>query len=153
MLDAATYAIERAICGKANAYAKQFAQPNGWTVISAEDAKHPDYAACDNAMRGRVEQYELLTNTPDRFGAYVSNDGLSVTTWTGDRLGSCYLGRGWRVHSYMGSRMYQATAWINGREFTGRTFGGGMLILLRETAASRRTTTIVALCAPLQKTA
>lgn len=140
MIDAATYAAERAICDKAEAYARATMLRNGKQTcyLTAEEAKHPDYAACDNAMRGRVEQYELRTNTPERFGAYVSSDGKSFTTWTGDVLGSCYLGSGWRVNSYVGSRMYQATAWVNGREFTGRTFGAGMCVSLRETAASKR---------------
>lgn len=146
MIDTATYATERAICDKAQAYADKIMGvriQNGVAkrqrnFLTAEEAAHPDYAACDNAMRGRVEQYELLTNTPERFGAYVSSDGKHVTTWTGDILGTCYLGAGWRSNSWIGPRQYQATAWINGREFTGRTFGAGTFIGLRETAASAR---------------
>lgn len=107
-------------------------------------------AACDNAMRGRVEQFELLTDTPERFIAYVGKNrrnGMGVdravgssydlTTWTGDLLGSVTLGSGW-VNSYVGSLMFQAYARVNGREFTGRTFGEGMSIVLRETAESKR---------------
>lgn len=153
MIDAATCAIERAICDKAQAYAAQFVQRNGWTVLTAEQAAHPDYAACDNAMRGRVEQYELLTATPERFVAYIAAEQTReqvdatnyvacrrwhITTWAGDVLGTVVLGSGWRVNSCFGPRMYQATAWVNGREFTGRTFGAGMCISLRETAASKR---------------
>jgi hypothetical protein len=106
--------------------------------LTAEECMHPDYAACNNEMRGRVEQYEILSDPPAQLSAYVSSTGEHVTTWTGDILGRCTLGRGWRVHSYVGSRMYQATAWINGREYTGRTFGSGMFVNLRETAASKR---------------
>jgi len=140
MIDAATYATERAICDKAHAYARATMATRGprCNFLTAEETKHPDYAACDNAMRGRVEQYELLTTTPERFGAYVSSDGKHITTWTGDVLGTCYLGAGWRSRSWVDSRQYQATAWINGREFTGRTFGAGMYIGLRETASSAR---------------
>ena len=140
MIDAQTYAIERAICDRAGAYARATMLRNGkpTNYLTAEEAKHPDYAACNNDMRGRVEQYELLTDTPERFAAYVASDGRSITTWTGDVLGSCYLGSGWRVRSYVGSRMYQAKAWVNGRQFTGRTFGAGTCITLRETAASKR---------------
>lgn len=140
MIDAATYALERAICDKAQAYARATMAARGprCNFLTAEEAAHPDYAACDNAMRGRVEQYELLTNLPERFGAYVSSDGKNVTTWTGDILGSCYLGAGWKHRGFTAPRQYQATAWINGREFTGRTFGSGMFIGLRETAASKR---------------
>lgn len=145
MIDAATYAIERAICDKAEVYRA------GRTVITAEEAKHPDYAACDNAMRGRVEQYELRTNPPETFVAYVGKakrNGMGVdrivgqsyglTTWMGDELGNATLGSSWRVNSYVGSRMYQIYAWMSGREYTGRGFGEGMAVVLRETAASRR---------------
>ena len=61
-----------------------------------------------------------------------------VTTWMGDVLGTCTLGTGWRVNSYVGSRMYQIHARIAGREYTGRGFGEGMAVVLRETAASKR---------------
>jgi hypothetical protein len=120
--------------------------------MSSELCAHPDYAACDNAMRGRVEQYEILTNPPERLSAYVGEplgDGApldkfgdrsrrSLTVWTGDQIGAIFLGKGWRSTSYIGSRMYQAHATIAGRRYTGRTFGEGMLVNLRETAASRR---------------
>ncbi len=61
-----------------------------------------------------------------------------LTNWHGEILGTCYLGTGWRVNSYIGSRMYQVYATINGREYTGRSFGEGMSVVLRETAASKR---------------
>ena len=140
MIDAATYTIERAICDKATAYAHATMAARGprCNFLTKEEAAHPDYAACDNAMRGRVEQYELLTNPPERFVAYVSSDGASITTWAGDRLGSCWLGSGWSVNSYVSSRMYQVHATINGRTYTGRSAGRGMYASLRETAASKR---------------
>lgn len=136
------YAIERAICSKAEAYAESVMCEGGSkrkrNYLTKDEAAHPDYAACDNAMRGRVEQFEILTEKPSRFGAYIgervpNSSNHYVTTWTGDIVGTCYLGAGWRVHSYVGSRMYQATAWIAGKEFTGRTFGKGMCVSLRET--------------------
>ena len=150
MLSPEQYAIERAICDKAQAFWNVNAtfSKNGWSSLSAELAQHPDYAACDNAMRGRVEQYEILRDLPEQLTAYVSSEQTReqrdatnyiacrryVTTWTGDILGECYLGSGWPVRSFIGPRMYQATAWIGGREYTGRTFGPGMCINLRLTA-------------------
>ena len=134
------YLIEREVCARADAYWKAHATygRGGWSSMSAELAAHPDYAACDNAMRGRVEQYEILTAPPAKLSAYVSSDGVTLTTWAGDVLGQVYLGCGWRVHSHIGSRMYQAFAWIDGREYTGRTYGKGMLVNLRLTAAAQR---------------
>ena len=139
MIDAATYTIERAICDKAEAVMRELwpAWAKGGVIPQAV-CDHPDYKACDNAMRGRVEQYELLTNPPERFVAYVARDGISVTTWMGDRLGSCWLGSGWRVAGYVNSRMYQVHATIGGRTYTGRSPGRGMYVSLRETAASKR---------------
>lgn len=40
-----------------------------------------------NSETGKVEQYRLREEKPDRFGAYLSCDGKAVTTWTGDILG------------------------------------------------------------------
>lgn len=151
MIDAATYAIERAICDKAQA-----ALEAGWPgharggAVPQAVCGHPDYKACDNAMRGRVEQYELRTNPPETFVAYVgkakrngmgvdriAGQSYSLTTWMGDELGNATLGSSWRVNSFIGSRMYQIYAWMSGREYTGRGFGEGCAVVLRETAASR----------------
>ena len=147
------YATERAICDRATEVLRTLAPDvykRGGAVPEAVTS-HPDYLACDSAMQGRVGQFELLTDTPAAFVAYVGaylKDGMGVdrtygagyalTVWTGDRIGRVTLGAGWRVNSYVGSRMYQAYATVNGREFTGRTFGEGMSVTLRETAASKR---------------
>jgi len=61
-----------------------------------------------------------------------------LTDWHGNRLGSCALASSWRVNSWIGSRMYQIYAWANGKEYTGRGFGEGMVVVLRETALSKR---------------
>lgn len=55
----ADYERERAICDKAIAYAEQFRKPNGWIVLTGEEAAHPDYAACNNAMRDSAQSREL----------------------------------------------------------------------------------------------
>lgn len=129
------YDRERAICDNADAYWRAHATfGRSGSSLSAELAKHPDYAACDNAMRGRVQAFEIRRDMPERFTAYVSGDGTHITTWPGDVLGVCTLGRGWRVRSWIGSRMYQAYARVNGVLYTGRTFGGGMYINLRRCA-------------------
>jgi hypothetical protein len=160
MLTPEQYALERTLVDKADAtMCELWADHAKGGAIPLEVFTHPDYWAVDNAMRGRVEQYELLTNTPETFVAYVGKPaewgseserargydmggnatrGHTLTTCTGDVLGTVRLGSGWRVKSFVGSRMYQAYAHVNGREFTGRTFGEGMSVVLRETAASKR---------------
>lgn len=125
------YAIERAICDKAHAYrmANATYDRDGWSTLSKVLAAHPDYAACDNAMRGRVEQYEVLRDLPERFSAYVSADGAQVTTWTGDILGSAKVTASWRT----GRRtcMYQYVVTVGGKRYTGRCQGAGMLLNLQ----------------------
>lgn len=135
------YAVERDMCEGGTKRRRYY--------LTAEEAAHPDYAACDNAMRGRVEQYEILTGRPERFVAYMgqpdrracnyeSAQPWPVTTFAGNRLGYAQMVSSWRVRSYVGSTMYQFRARIAEREYTGRGFGEGMSIVFRETAASKR---------------
>ncbi len=114
MLTAEVYATERAICDRAGA-----------SSLPAEAA------GCDNAMRGRVEQYEILTARPDRLTVYVGSDGATVTTWTGDALGTAYETSRWRVRSYVGSHMHSYRVRIAGRTYVGRGFGASMSLNLR----------------------
>lgn len=154
-IDQATYETERAICDKAEAYAKAKRAARGpkCNYITADEAAHPDYAACDNAMRGRVEQFELLSNPPERLFAYIGDaapNGMGIerqagrtyplTVWTGAPIGYCTLPTKWRQGW---NDMYQVYAWVRGkdgveREYTGRGQGVGMCVSLRETAASKR---------------
>lgn len=149
MLNETDYQSLRAICDKADAYWKANATGNS---MSAELAAHPDYAACTNEMRGRVEQFEILRDMPEIIGAYMSQtreqrEGTNyvacrlwnVTTWTGNILGTAQISSSWSTpKSFVGSRMYQFKARIGGREYTGRGYGEGMSIVFRETAASKR---------------
>ena len=131
ILTAERYAIERATCDKA--------------------AAHPDYAACDNAMRGRVAQYELLTNPPERFVAYIgkplqeakpethnkyisdnANRRWRVTTWTGDHLGVAEVTSTWRTpRSFVSSTMSSYRVTMAGKVYHGRSAGEGMAISLK----------------------
>lgn len=139
------YAIERAICDKAEAYyatATRLKRGKACNYLTAQECTHPDYAACDNDMRGRVEQYEILTEMPHTIVAYLGKQDIfgiwPVTVWTGVDIGRARETSSWRVNSYVGSRMYQFEARIAGRTYTGRGFGDGMCIVLRETAKSKR---------------
>ena len=140
MLTAEQYALERAIVDRAEAYRERVTTKGrgGWSVLTAEQAAHPDYAACDNAMRGRVEQYEVRTRLPEHVAAYVGKGGQHVTTWAGDPLGVARVLSSWPVRSYVGSRMRQYCVCINGANYTGRGFGEGMLVMLRRVASERR---------------
>lgn len=149
-LTAEQYEIERAICDKADAYFDAHCETHkgGWCTLSAELAANPDYKACDNAMRGRVEQYEILRDLPETIFAYIGSgmrNGMGcdrivgqsypVTVWTGLIIGSATRGTSWRQGWV---EMYQFYARVGGREYTGRGQGEGMYIKLRETAESKR---------------
>lgn len=141
VLTAERYAIERAICDKAEAYRKRVAVlPNGKprNYLTAAEAQHPDYAACDNAMRGRVEQYELLTNPPERFTAYISSKPVEhrITTWCGDELGTAMCMSTWRTpRSFVSSTLSEWHVMMAGRKYVGRSAGHGMAINLRRVKA------------------
>lgn len=142
MLTPETYATERAICDKAAAYWKANAtySRGGWSNMSAALAAHPDYAACDNAMRGRVEQFELARDRPDRFTAYIQEDNALafITTWTGDKLGDVTYS-GPRHRNNFGARWQQLTVrtiwgdWYSGRWY----FDAQQCINLRRVKAPR----------------
>lgn len=142
------YALERAICDKAAAYAEAvMSEGTGKrkrNYITAAEAALPEYSACTNDMRGRVEQFEILRDLPENLGAYIgyrdSNDseGLPLTVWTGLQIGTCtiverkFRGR-WRFDP-----SFNCYATIGGREYYGVTAGVGCYVGLRETAASKR---------------
>lgn len=130
----ADYENERAICDKANAYAEQFKQRGGWIVIPQEAAQHPDYVTCNNAMRGRVDRFELLRDMPDKFTAYLENgkpDGIGarlvVTCWSSDPLGFAVVNSISQPRSsWVSSRQRYGRAMINGREYAWQGPGAGM---------------------------
>lgn len=153
-ISAEQYAIERAICDKAAEYAERVLCEGGESrkrhCLTAEEMQHPDYAACNNDMQGRVEQYELLNNPPEVIFAYVGAPAplrntldseqhagriYPITVWTGHVIGNATRGNGWR-QGY--DTFHQYYARIAGREYTGRSTGPGMWIKLRETAESKR---------------
>lgn len=134
-LDAAGYAAARAICDRADHYFARVARDprtlRRVNFLTAEQAAHPDYAACSNDMRGRVQQYELLTNPPERFVAYIGKGG-TLTTWTGHLLGRADVTSTRRTpHSFVSSSMSSYRVTMAGKVYHGRSAGEGMAIALR----------------------
>lgn len=68
----------------------------------------------------------------------VVGSSYEITDGQGNVLGNATKGSSWRVNSYIGTHMHQFYARINGREYTGRSFGTGMSIRLRLTAAEMK---------------
>lgn len=112
MLTQKQYAAERAIVDAAETYAREIMRGGKRTFLTPDEAANPLYAACDNAMRGRVEQYDVLTTCPDRVFAYVSfetydgaprvgdpkrGDRAKVRVWTGLDIGEGLVENVWRA--------------------------------------------------------
>ena len=140
-----TYTIERSICDRAKAYAESvMVDPitgKRRNFLTAEESAHSDYAACDNDMRGRVEQFEILRDLPDVIVAYlgeVFRGTFPVQVWTGLAIGNARCVSEWRVNSYMSTTRGAFRATIGGREYHGRGFGAGMSIVLRAVKGSTR---------------
>lgn len=132
------YERERAICDKAAAYwqANATFTRGGYSSMSQELCAHPDYAACTNEMRGRVEQWELLRDLPEKFGAYLSSDSRHITTWTGDVLGSAWILSSRPNRGFVSSRYYYGRANIGGKLYSWQGNGEGMLCRLRALKAA-----------------
>lgn len=63
--------------------------------------------------------------TPDYIVAYPSDNNI-LTDWHGIVIGTWKTVASWSVESYIGSRMHQIEARVNGIVYTGRGFGKGM---------------------------
>lgn len=121
------YNAARVICDKATAYweAHCSRSRSGWSSLTAEQAAHPDFAACTTEMRGRVEQYELHRDKPERFTGYVT--GANVATWNGMALGKVTWSGHWQRNNF-GGRWRAVTMradWgdtYHGREYASRQF-------------------------------
>lgn len=138
-ISSASYAVERAICDRAAATLERLWPDHAQGgAIPADVTQHLDWQACNNDMRGRVEQYKLIHNTPDRLTCYLDSN-LRPCVWTGRLLSTqpAHVASRWRVNSHVGSHMHQFYVWIAGRQFTGRSFGAGWCINLTETAESK----------------
>ena len=128
------YQRERAICDKANDYWKANATHgrNG-SSMSADLAAHPDYATCTNAMRGRVEQFEILRDLPEKFTAYLASDcpdmpgnNIAVQVWAGDILGRAWVYSIGKRRGMTGDRQRYGRARIGGKLYTWQGPGAGM---------------------------
>lgn len=128
------YLRDRAICDKANAYWQANASHSrSGSSMSAELAANPDYAACTNAIRGRVEQFEILRDLPEKFTAYLASTGadmpgnnLPVTVWSGDVLGTAWVYTIGKRRNMCGDRQRYGRARIGGKIYAWQGPGAGM---------------------------
>ena len=90
---------------------------NGRTVLSPEDLKTmPEQPTADEISS--IEVYEFITNPPDKYFLYVDAKKNIVTTWTGEVLGKCYLGRKYKSNMKDVRQSIDVYA-INGKKYFG----------------------------------
>lgn len=104
------------------AWAVQFRQSNGWTVIPTS-VKAPVNARMTNKQRSALELLRFRSQSSNVWTVYDHTDGLdsrgTVTTWMGDVLGRVTSRRFYR--GGFGARMcFVRFTGIDGREWAGR---------------------------------
>ncbi len=82
-------------------------------------------AGCTVEHEGRTFEAGGAVVTPERIFAYCGPDRV-LTDWHGSPLGTWRTVASWPVFSYMGSRMCQIEARVDGVTYTGRGFGEGL---------------------------
>jgi hypothetical protein len=118
------------------AFRKRLAEFEAWLgdrrSVHVSEIEAAGLSDVTNDMRGAVELYELNRDRPEKFTAYVSSDGKSITTWMGDILGNItYTRQDSRRRSWHNDKMRTVYATIWGRRYYGRNSGNGMVINLR----------------------
>ena len=93
---------------------------NGWASYKPEDkpATVPDVT---NEERSALEVYDFVNNPPDKYFLYVDEVNRTVTTWTGEKLGSItFLGVPYRCGRYrFAKRQSIRVTGINGVKYSG----------------------------------
>jgi hypothetical protein len=73
--------------------------------------------------------------TDEHVIAYVGkrqpNGIRDLTDWHGNAIGICFITSTWPIRSFMSSTMHQLQATIDGKAYTGRGMGEGMICRLR----------------------
>lgn len=118
-------------------FSKPYIQRNGWTVIPA-DAPRPLFEGAElttdaiNAFSTAAELYQLATEKPDKFSAYVTaTKGFNVTTWTGETIGAVIDRTAYHCNNF-GAKF--RTIWIRaewGATYYGREYDSHDLVNFR----------------------
>lgn len=69
--------------------------------------------------------------TAERATVYLGENG-QITLWSGKPVGTYKITKTWRTPRSFVSSMSQVYAWIDGRQYTGRSAGVGMVCNLRK---------------------
>ena len=99
----------------------------GYAVLGDRDPSEVNHFVCYGCADSR-ERADMAT--ADRFFAYLSSDGRTVTTWTGAALADVTSERERRV-GFGGCRVYVRATDRTGRKWYGNGPGRGMYVRLR----------------------
>lgn len=87
---------------------------------------------CTIEFEGRTFTSGGAVVTDDYIVGYMSSDMTKLQTWHGDVISDVVTITGkWRINSWVSSHMYQVRVNVNGKWFTGRTCGSGMIARLK----------------------
>lgn len=117
MLTSEQYTEHKERNARHDAWAQQYVQKNGWTVIPAGVQPPPD-AAITNEERGEIELYEFVNDPPSTYFLYVNETTRNATAWPGQVLGSVSFGREYR-DNFGGRRVPVRIQAVNGRTYAG----------------------------------
>lgn len=94
--------------------------PKRGTSCPSEVCKSFPFAdIIDNDLRSAIEVYEFINDPPKNYFVYINAKELTVTTWTGQRLGTLtFLGPKYR-DNFGGQRQSVSLKAINGFRYSG----------------------------------
>jgi hypothetical protein len=82
---------------------------------------------CVFNFKGKTFKSDGAQIIGDHIIAYLGKNG-ELTAWKGKKIGTYRFVSSWATpNSYISSRMYQVEAMVNGKVYTGRSAGAGMI--------------------------
>ena len=98
-----------------------------WKTILADHPKRPDL----NGIRSKIEVYEFMADSPDRYVAYVNHEKMSIETWMGDQLARIVSIGSPKRSNFGDKRRYFTAIGINGIRYHGFSIGSNMYCRLK----------------------
>ena len=86
---------------------------------------------CTIEHEGKVFEAGGSVVTDNYIIAYMNSDMKSITTWHGEFIAPAKVTSTWRINSWISDKMHQVYAKVDGKWFTGRTTGAGMIIKMK----------------------
>lgn len=141
------YRRERQLVAADHEWSRRVMRENGLRanfITAEQNARKPKrLKTVDNNMRGRVEQFEILRDLPDRFTAYMGCGSdhagaiVEIGVWTGNVLGRGQIRSIGPRKGWTGERQRYGRVRIGGRLYAFQGPGAGMYCRLRAIKGKR----------------